>query len=369
MVSKPQKPPTIKEVAAEAGLSFSTAGAALRGDRHVRASTRQTVLEAAAKLGYQPNRAAAHLAGGTASRRRNKNTISIALVEFSKKITTFEGPQSIFVHAQQRGKQLGYDVAHIDLNQVDDQAAFGNHLYHRGYQGLLIGRVYPHRVDELQLPWDRFSVVCLNRYDHSLAFHCVRIDHVEAIRMAFDRLVKSGCRRIGAALYHHRPGLLDDDDRDAAFMQRQTDQLAKRHHVPLFSKSSQVRRDDFYAWWRKWQPDGLIGFTSRESFLLRDIGFEAPRDYHFVSLGEPADASGTWPISGVIQPHRRIGEIGLELLDRELKAGHRGMPESSYDVVVPPDWLQRSSDGGSAPSVVSALCPQFSMASLRDAMP
>lgn len=341
------KPPTIKDVAREAGLSFSTAGAALRGDRHVRASTREKVLRAAEKLDYRPNRAAAHLAGNPAKRRTKGSSIPVALVEFAPEKAIFEGPQSIFTHANARGKQLGYEVRHFDLNPIQDQAAFGKQLFHRGYQGLLVGRIYPHRVDELQLPWDRFAVVCLNRYDHALPFHCVRIDHVEAIRMAFDRLLATGCQRIGAVLYHHHPLLLDDIDRDAAFLQRQRDRLAKRHHVPLFTRSSQIKLEAFYDWWRKWQPDGLIGFTSRESFLLRDIGFEAPRDYHFVSLAEPAEASENWPVSGVVQPHHRIGEIGVELLDRELKAGQRGLPESSYDVVVPPGWLTRASDGAS----------------------
>jgi LacI family transcriptional regulator len=64
-------PPTLADVAREAGVSASTASRALRGDPAVRGATRRRVLEAAGLLGYEPNRLARSL------RTRSSNFIGV----------------------------------------------------------------------------------------------------------------------------------------------------------------------------------------------------------------------------------------------------------------------------------------------------
>ena len=56
---------TIRDVAAEAGVSIGTASKALNGQGKLRAETRERVAEAAQRLGFAPNTLAqALLAGG-----------------------------------------------------------------------------------------------------------------------------------------------------------------------------------------------------------------------------------------------------------------------------------------------------------------
>jgi DNA-binding LacI/PurR family transcriptional regulator len=55
--------PTIIDVARRAGVSKSLVSMALRGDPGVSQARREAVLDAAAQLGYRPNRAASILAG------------------------------------------------------------------------------------------------------------------------------------------------------------------------------------------------------------------------------------------------------------------------------------------------------------------
>lgn len=56
--------PTLKDVAAKAGVSMSTAGAAMRGESIVRPDTKERVLAAAKELGYSPNLSARYLKKG-----------------------------------------------------------------------------------------------------------------------------------------------------------------------------------------------------------------------------------------------------------------------------------------------------------------
>ncbi|MCH9277055.1 LacI family transcriptional regulator [Bifidobacterium amazonense] len=56
--------PTLKDVAAKAGVSLSTAGAAMRGEDIVKPATKELVLAAAKEIGYSPNLSARFLKKG-----------------------------------------------------------------------------------------------------------------------------------------------------------------------------------------------------------------------------------------------------------------------------------------------------------------
>ncbi len=66
-MGKRQNKITISEVAAEAGVSFGTVSRVINNDVHVKAQTRQTVLETIRRLDYVANPQARSLAGGKSS--------------------------------------------------------------------------------------------------------------------------------------------------------------------------------------------------------------------------------------------------------------------------------------------------------------
>ncbi len=72
----PDRRPTIKHVAARAGVSFKTVSRVINGDGHVNAEMREAVEAAMAALGYRPHRAARAL--------RSSRTYAIALLAGSR---------------------------------------------------------------------------------------------------------------------------------------------------------------------------------------------------------------------------------------------------------------------------------------------
>jgi DNA-binding LacI/PurR family transcriptional regulator len=91
-----------------AGVSHQTVSRVLNGSPHVRAQTRQRVLEAMLTLGYRPNSAARALATG------RSNTLGV--VSFD---TTLYGPASTLVGIERAAHEAGYFIIVASLKQLD----------------------------------------------------------------------------------------------------------------------------------------------------------------------------------------------------------------------------------------------------------
>ena len=85
--SAPARRPTIKHVAARAGVSFKTVSRVMNGDTHVNEGMREAVEAAMAALDYRPHRAARAL--------RSSRTFAIALLAGSQAVPA-EGERTEF---------------------------------------------------------------------------------------------------------------------------------------------------------------------------------------------------------------------------------------------------------------------------------
>ena len=91
-----------------AGVSHQTVSRVVNGSPHVRAQTRQRVLEAMLALGYRPNPAARALATG------RSNTLGV--VSFD---TTLYGPASTLVGIERAAHEAGYFIIVASLREPD----------------------------------------------------------------------------------------------------------------------------------------------------------------------------------------------------------------------------------------------------------
>jgi DNA-binding LacI/PurR family transcriptional regulator len=109
----PTAPATIADVAREAGVSKTTASDALRGHGRVSDATRRTVLDAARRLGYAPNRSARSL------RTSVTDTIGLHIPEFP---TNAEYYMSFVFGVAEQAAHAGLNVTLLSsgrLPQVD----------------------------------------------------------------------------------------------------------------------------------------------------------------------------------------------------------------------------------------------------------
>ncbi len=175
--------PRLQDVAAEAGVSPATASLVLRGVAGPSSATRERVLDAAARLGYRPDRAASLLA------RRRSRVIGVLMDVRS----SFHAQLVEDVH--EAAEEHGYDLVLSTVTRTRDEGrAIETLLDSRCEALVLLGPEAPaSRLSALdrQLP-----VVAVGRAVPSAGVDVVRVADEEGVAQAVDHLVGLGHRRI-----------------------------------------------------------------------------------------------------------------------------------------------------------------------------
>ena len=175
--------PRLQDVADEAGVSTASASLVLRDVPGPSSATRERVLDAAARLGYRPDRAASLLA------RRRSRLIGVVMDVRS----TFHAQLVEDVH--EAAEEHGYDLVLSTVTRSRDEGRAVETLLDSRCEALvLLGPEAPaSRLSALdrQLP-----VVAVGRPVPSAGVDVVRAADDEGVGQAVDHLVDLGHRRI-----------------------------------------------------------------------------------------------------------------------------------------------------------------------------
>jgi LacI family transcriptional regulator len=335
---------TLQQVAAECGVSISTASRALRDHSRIPATTRQRVIETANLLGWRPDPTLGAL---VALRQTRRVKLAAPRGEVLAFLTRWKTPTlwserspflaEYFSGAQARAEALGYRLENFWLHPSQLTGKRGSAILRaRGVRGIVLP-VTTRPFSHLNLEWEHFTVVM---HRSALAYprhHFISTDHF------FDmRLLMRSTRKLG----YQRPGLLLNklSDRysggclEAAFFHEQRHGYASDNHIPPLvldgsasSQSLQVRR-----WFRKHRPDVLIGSTCKTLDLVDAAGFRVPEDAGFVAF-HVLRPDGS--VAGLDHREREAGTMSINFLHQLLLRGERGVPELPEGMLVTCRWL------------------------------
>lgn len=188
---------TLREVAAEAGVSVSTASRALTGRRRVRPEVSDRVHDAAERLGYRPNEAARSL--------RMSRSLTLGAV-----FPTLESPvaldliDGLVAGSHDRGYSLLITSAR---GQADLYRLHVQRFFERRADALLLASPDGNEGDLSQLEQAGIPVLALvTRGAGSQDLPLLTVDERPAVREAVERLIELGHRSIG--LLVRNPGMI-----------------------------------------------------------------------------------------------------------------------------------------------------------------
>ena len=339
MAKPPRNPParpTIRDVAAQAGVSVSSVSRALNGGNYTSAELHARIMRAVKRLGFEPQSAAQAL------RSRASHTIGCMVADFSNPHYT-----GMVSAAEEEFQRAGYMLMLAATRHEEDrETAFLSAVRRRQMDGLLLfagdnaHKTFMKSLATLDLP-----CVTVDREVQGAA--SVRIDHRGGALEVTRYLIGLGHRRI--ALLTGSAAVLPTSERLAGYRQAHLEakievdpSLIRPHMQPTntaFSSVCQLLQAPK-------PPTAIITLgTDMLAQVLEAIasnGLRYPNDVSIVCSGDTGLARHATPaISALSWDMNEVGRVAARLLLERI--GDSGQSEQSGPIYLPTRFILRHS--------------------------
>ena len=337
----PKRRPSMADVAARAGVHKMTVSLALRDSPRIPPATRQRVRQAAKELGYRKSTVVSTVMGQLARSRRVEHATPLMFLSDlppERQVDPNHLPYyKRFVNGgKQRAKELGFrldvenycdgKLSHKRLNQI---------LETRGIQGVVINIGYqsPKRLD---LNWSRLTAVtCGGQLEHPRQLSRVQSDMPQIMNRCLQELTARGYERIGCCVSKELNARLGYLIEGTYRVYQAT--LPKSRQVPLPLQSFSESAAAIPRWVKKEKPDAIIGCYHGVLDDLEKEGYQAPRDFGFVSISQPG------PNERYAGLHQFKGDLlatAVDIVVGNLVSGKLGLPDLPTRTLVPGVWME-----------------------------
>lgn len=317
---------TLKELAKELNLSFSTVSKALRDSHEISIETKNRVLAKAKSLNYQVNPLASSL------RKQKSKTIAVVIPEV---VNDFFGPviNGIESIAQEKGYHVLIYLTHEDMQK---EVAITKLLQNGRVDGIMMslseqtsGTSHLEALQEKGIP-----LVFFDRIAEQMDAPKVTTDDYNCGIKATEHLLKNGCRRI--AFLTIAPNLSISNKRMNGYLD-----ALKKHNIALDeglilyctgddNKNNELIRNLFNSPKR---PDGVFASVEKLAIstyaVCEELNLRIPEDLKVICFSNMQTAAFLNPsLSTITQPAYEIGrEAAAILFDLVEKRGTRGQVE------------------------------------------
>ncbi len=333
--------PTIADVAAKAGFSLMTVSRVINGEKNVRESTRDAVLEAIKELNYSPNQAARTLAGA--------EPIRIGLL-YSNPSAAYLSRYLLGSLEQARLSHVQLIIEKCDSGTAEEEAALAE-LIASGVDGIILSPPMcdSPRILEMLEEAPVLSVVVAN-WRPPAQVSVVRIDDQEAAAAMTRHIVALGHRRIGFILGN--PTHKASAQRELGFRMAME---AAGLEVPdsYFAKGEFTYRSGLAA------AEALLDLPERPTAIFAsndDMAAATVAIAHRRHLDVPSDltvcgfddtdfAQSIWPeLTTIHQPIAQMSRTAVDMLVRQIRARRAGKTEPVQESLLDFTLMRRDSD-------------------------
>jgi DNA-binding LacI/PurR family transcriptional regulator len=335
---------TVRDIAEEVGLHFTTVAEALRDSSRIKESTRERVKEAADRLGYRPDPILSALSAYRSSDMRSSFQGVLVWINGFPSKTQFVDERSFYGDcykgALDRAQVLGYTLESFWIGEkgMTGKRASGI-LKARNILGIVVGPIPEIRTD-LDIEWESFNSI---RIGYSLAdtrITNVISDQFANAQWAIRRLMEDGFKRIGFAC----PRRMDNRSSNrfsGAYMSMMHRSFGKLPMPMFLDEADQGNREAFLDWYDKNRPEVILaGGRSIYYKYLVSAGIKVPETVQFVSLHSEYLRS---PVAGISQNGEAVGGVAIDHLVAMIQRFKVGLESYPKTTTILGRWVEGES--------------------------
>ena len=332
---------SLRDLAAQLGVSHMTVSLALRNDPRLPPATRKRVQTAARKAGY---RADAVVSSLMARLRTLREKPVQATLGFLTAWPTRDGWREasnlrrFYVGAKRRAGQLGYALDELWLTEPGmTSARMTKILRTRGIRGLILHSL-PASGGRLDLAWVHFACVTKGLTVSHPAVHRVVSSHYEDMQLVLHELERRRYRRIGLVLSEALSVRVDQAWLAAFLLHQNNMPLADR--VPALITRTDDEADHFDEWYAAHGPEVILFSDQPVPRWIERFKLRVPADVGLVHLDWSQEVA---PLAGLDSDPETVGEAATDLLVGQLQANEFGIPKHEKIVAVRGHWVPGTS--------------------------
>jgi len=329
-------PPTLRDIAARAGVSHTTVSLALRRDHRLPLATRRRIERLAAQLGYRRDATLGEL---MARLRTIRARPAQAALGFVTAWPTRDGWREAANHrrfhagAAARASELGYTLDPFWLAEPGMTAArMTRILTARGIRGLILHSL-PHPGGKLALGWKHFAAVTKGVTIVKPALHRVISAHYDDIRLVAAELARRGYRRLGLVLSEELNGRVDCAWLAGLHVHQRSQPPGER--VPPLIVAPTADPAAFAAWCTAHRPEVLLFSDLPVARWVESLGLQVPADVGLVHLDWSPELA---PLAGLDSDGEALGRAAVDLLVGQLQAQEHGIPRHEKIITIKGHW-------------------------------
>lgn len=331
------KPPTIRTIAMELGLSKSTVAYALRGEPQVAQETAKKVRETAERLGYRPNPWFSRMGEGSQQKNPKQAQHSNIIYLYLDNSDDYGfGKNSAYAKAVLKtAAQLGYTASAVKLPDWESRPLLMRRLYAQGVDGLVLAQSSaPNQFDNID--FSRFAVVAIGEGRHAPPVTRVRPSITGTFVKLMQEVHQRGYKRPGVALIPVTPPVQDDARREAGYLQ--SSRVFYGEKLPLYELKTEYNPQELIQFVRTNQLDVVIGFNNFVHYMLIQGGMKIPQEVAYASLLIIPSLDADRGISGILMDQAYIGERAMLQLDQLIRHNERGLLSRPSTIVLPMEY-------------------------------
>lgn len=334
--------PTIRQLAALAGVSRTTVSLALRNHPSLPADTRARIQKVAAAHGYKQDPLVSTLMAQLRTSRSNRAVERIAYFTTWDTRDGWRRPgntNNFFLGATARAQKLGYELEHIWAREPGlTTARLSKILYTRAIRGIVLAP-FANPRSHITMEWKHFATSAISHTLVRPLVHRASHGHYNGMFLALRHLRHHGYRRIGFATRLEQSERVGNNWLAALLVYQQTIPEAQRV-PPLLSPvptNAGMDADGFKAWYHANKPDVVISNLINPLELLQSMGLRVPEDVGYASL-DLINKDDPW--SGIDQQAVEVGAAALDLVVTQLQNNEFGLPKYPKTVYMDGLWRE-----------------------------